>query len=174
MKKIFVFILAVCIAAAAFAQDTKPKSTLYGYFRLDFDYTKAMSAGKMYQAFTPGSLDLYDKKTDCIEAAYDFGIGTFVLQVGGNDDVDKQSVLIMPGLIITPDLGDMSLKAGANAQFVTAYETDGDTGIGAEIEVTKCLVVYPFVTLKNIGESNSEEMDWKFTLHFQWKLKYTF
>ncbi|MBN1798854.1 MAG: hypothetical protein JW822_09765 [Spirochaetales bacterium] len=320
MKKFLLIVMAACMTAALFAQESEPQSTLYGYFRLDFDYTKAMSeddtfnaldgfnvarsrlgweyrmsevlksvlevelfekqtftdndtggtdttetlrtinirlayiswevienltlsAGKMYQVFTPESLDLYDKKTDCIEAAYDFDIGTFALQVGGNDDVDKQSLLIMPGLIITPDLGDISLKAGVNAQFVTPYASDDDMGIGAnvyvifgiadlevildadaldlhdeaagiinayatlkytidilkpvvnaylydlaantgdvemnidfgaEIEAVKGFVIYPFLTLKNLSEANGAEMDWEFTLRFQWKPKYKF
>jgi hypothetical protein len=317
MKKFLVIFFTVCLAAGAFAQEnTSPKSTLYGYFRFDYDYNKAMSedeaaneldgfniarsrvgwelrmtdalksvlelelfekltftdsndddvsirtlnirlaniawqpvenftitAGKMYQAFTPESLDRYDDKTDGIQADYAFGIAKVIFQLGGVDDVDKQSLLIMPGVILTPDLGDLSLKAGANAQFVTPYLTDADMGIGlnayaiigiagfeatldvdalnlqneatsminayatlkykieilkpvvdayvydiagnqgdmyinidfgAEIEPVTSFVIYPFLTLKNIGQANGGEMDWEFTMRFQWKPKYRF
>ncbi len=201
------------------------------------------TAGKMYQAFTPESLDRYDDKADGVQADYDFGMGKVIFQLGGADDADKMSLLIMPGVIVTPDLGDLSLKAGANAQFVTPYLTDDKLGIGlnayaiismagfettldidalnlqdedtsminayaslkykidilkpvvdayiydiaantgdmyinidfgAEIEAVKSFVIYPFLTLKNIGEANGGEMDWEFTMRFQWKPKYQF
>ncbi len=317
MKNLSVIFFTVCLAAGMFAQEnTAPASTLYGYFRLDFDYNKAMAeddsvnaldgfniarsrlgweckisdvltstievelfdklsftdnngdsgtirtlnirladiawqpienftvtAGKMYRVFTPESLDLYDQKTDGVQADYNFGIAKVIFQLGGEDDVDKQSLLLMPGIVVTPDLGEMSLKAGVNAQFVTPYQTDADMGIGlnayaifgiagfeaildvdalnlhdeatsrvnayatlkykidilkpvvnvyiydlaanqgdmeanidfgAEIEPVKSFVIYPFLTLKNIGEANGTEMDWEFTLRFQWKPKYQF
>ncbi|HEQ71394.1 MAG TPA: hypothetical protein ENN69_02805, partial [Spirochaetia bacterium] len=41
MKRFLMLLLILCVTAAAFAQEEKPKSELYGKFRLDWDMTQA-------------------------------------------------------------------------------------------------------------------------------------
>lgn len=209
------------------------------------------SVGRMYEAYAPQSEE-GGSRFDGISGAFDFGVAEFVLQVGNDKAAAPAGISIMPAVIITPDLGDISLETGINAQYITEYtktSTDPDEAIdaasganfyailevadlsallnvdfnklsesdktniylngdvnytvsdvtlGASVyltdlyskvendnmqtdldfyvgsELTDGFKVKATMGLDNIAKSNNKEMDYKFTLRFEWNPKYDF
>jgi hypothetical protein len=129
------------------------------------------SVGRMDRVFASNSEEHKDTVFDGIGGSLCLDMVTVQLQIGADENMGIQvddggdlGLIIMPALVVAPDLGQISLEAGVNARFKMAYwdALEDDYTEDAEMSVNIYVIfgIHGFELIANmdVNQFQNQEM----------------